>query len=233
VSIAGSNRELQCGSSYYSATSPTLTAGAGTKDSVFNALFPLQDTAGDAAPSPANVLKLSFDLGGCLRANNVDASQPIRLALTAVDESRPGGTDRTSLTLAACLPGCTLPSQGPGPQNGDGGTQQQGGGTQTQGGKPDLAVDSVTGVTNSGNCDLTITIANRGTATAPPSTTGVAVGGGASTTYQAQSVDAGGHVQAAGTISGPCAGQNLTVTADAPNAIDEFAEDNNIWQGTL
>jgi hypothetical protein len=121
IPVAVGNRELGCGASSFSGLSPTLVPAPGASDGTYNQLFPLQDSAGDAAPNPANTLKLTFDIGGCMRANGVDpAGQQVRLPIEAVDESRPGGTDRTAQTLAVCLPGCTpASSQGP-PQGGNG-----------------------------------------------------------------------------------------------------------------
>jgi hypothetical protein len=112
IPIAVDNRELGCGASRFSGLSPTLTPAPGASDDIYNQLFPLQDSADDAAPGPANTLKLTFDVGGCMRANGIDPTgQQIRLPLEAVDESRPGGTDRTAQTIAVCLPGCTPPAQ--------------------------------------------------------------------------------------------------------------------------
>ena len=69
-------------------------------------------------------LKLTFDIGGCMRAYGIDpAGQQIRLPIEAVDESRPGGTDRTAQTIAVCLPGCT-PSAQQGPPQGASPAQQ-------------------------------------------------------------------------------------------------------------
>jgi hypothetical protein len=118
IPIAVGNRELGCGASRFSGLSATLAPAPGPSDDVYNQLFPLQDSADDAAPNPANTLKLTFDIGGCLRANGIDPSdQQVRLPLEAVGESRPGGTDRTAQTIAVCLPGCT-PSAQPGPPQG-------------------------------------------------------------------------------------------------------------------
>lgn len=231
IAMSGGNHELRCGTGAYSNLSPSLAAAPGVQDEVYNALFPLVDGADDAAPNRANLLHFTFDLGGCLRANGVDTTQMVRMPLEAVDESRPGGTDRTALTISVCLPGCTPPSNnGPGDNQGP---QQGGSAPQGSGGKPDLAIDSVTGTDNGGGCNLTVTIANRGTAMAPPSSVSITAGGGASATFQAQNIDAGGHGTATGSIAGACPGQSITATADSAGAIDEYAEDNNIWSGTL
>jgi hypothetical protein len=120
IPVAFDNRELGCGASRFSGLSPTLVPARGASDGIYNQLFPLQDSADDRAPDAANTLKLTFDIGGCMRANGIDPSgQQIRLPIEAVDESRPGGTDRTAQTIAVCLPGCTpSPQQGPGPPQG-------------------------------------------------------------------------------------------------------------------
>jgi hypothetical protein len=121
IPVALGNRELGCGASRFSGLSPTLSAAAGGGSDPYNQLFPLQDSAGDATPNRANQLKVTFDIGGCMRANGVDpAGQQVRLPIEAVDESRPGGTDRTAQTLAVCMPGCT-PQSGMGPPQGGNG----------------------------------------------------------------------------------------------------------------
>jgi hypothetical protein len=119
IPVSLGNRELGCGASRFSGLSQTLAPAPGASDGIYNQLFPLQDSADDAAPNPANTLKLTFDIGGCMRANGIQpAGQQIRLPLEAVDESRPGGTDRTAQTIAVCLPGCTPSAQQQGPPQG-------------------------------------------------------------------------------------------------------------------
>jgi hypothetical protein len=230
IPLNANGRELGC-ADRYTGLSSTLSTAPGTSDSIYNQLFPLQDNADDAAPNAGNTLKFTFDLGGCLHANGVDTSQPIRLPLQAVDESRPGGTDRTGQTIAVCLPGCTPPAQNGGQGNGTG--PQGGGGGGEAGGKPDLAVDGVTGTDNGGGCDLVVNIANRGTAMSSPTPVAIQVSGGGASSFQAQSIPAGGHGTATGSIAGACGGQTLTATVDPSNAVDEYAENNNSWTGTL
>ena len=119
IPVSLGNRELGCGASRFSGLSATLAPAPGSNDGIYNQLFPLQDSADDAAPHPANTLKLTFDIGGCMRQNGIEPSgQQIRLPLEAVDESRPGGTDRTAQTIAVCLPGCTPSAQQGPPQSG-------------------------------------------------------------------------------------------------------------------
>jgi hypothetical protein len=234
IPVAVGNRELGCGASRFSGLSPTLAPAPGASDDIYNQLFPLQDSAGDAAPNPANTLKLTFDIGGCMRANGIDPTgQQVRLPIEAVDESRRGGTDRTAQTLAVCLPGCTPPTnQGP-PQGGSG---PQGAGTSGSGTKPDLTIDSVAGSDVGGNCLVTAQIANRGTAEAPPTNTRLQAVGGAGdvdTVLVTQNIPAGGTQAAGDTIPGSCAGRTFTLSADEAQAVDEYSETNNSWMGTL
>ncbi|MDP9292919.1 MAG: hypothetical protein M3O90_00615 [Actinomycetota bacterium] len=229
IPVAVGNRELGCGASRFAGLSPTLAPAPGVSDDIYNQLFPLQDSADDAAPDAANKLKLTFDIGGCMRANGIDpAGQQVRLPIEAVDESRPGGTDRTAQTLAVCLPGCTPPTnQGP-PQDGTG--------TSGTGDKPDLAIDSVAGSDVGGDCQVTAQIANRGTAEAPPTNTRLQAVGGAGdvdTVLVTQNIPAGGTQATGGTILGSCAGRTFTLTADEAHAVDEYSETNNSWMGML
>ena len=118
IPVTFANRELGCGASRFTGLSPTLVPVTGASEDIYNQLFPLQDSADDRPPDAANTMKLTFDIGGCMRANGIDpAGQQIRLPIEAVDESRPGGTDRTAQTIAVCLPGCTPPAQHGPPQS--------------------------------------------------------------------------------------------------------------------
>ncbi|MFL5844236.1 MAG: CARDB domain-containing protein [Solirubrobacteraceae bacterium] len=232
VPLSLNGRELGCGATRYSGLSSTLRPAAGGEDGIYNQLFPLQDAANDATPSASNTLKLTFDLGGCLRANGIDpAGQTLRLPLQAVDESRPGGTDRTGLTIAVCLPGCTPPQQN-GPQQG--GPQQNG----PQQGAPagalaDLAIDGFTNADVGGNCELTVDLVNRGEAMSSPSQIGVSATGGVgdvTSSFGAQNVAAGAHSSVVGTIAGACAGRTIALTADVGNTVNESSEGNNGYQ---
>lgn len=230
------SRELGCGASSYHELSDTLRADNG--DDVFGRLFPLSDSAADGV---SGQLGFTFDVGACLRANGVDPTgRKVALPITAVTESRRGGTDRTTQIVYVCLPGCATPSSGD--QQAGSGSGQPGGDTAPAGdgappapsGKPDLAIDAVTGLTNAGNCDVTVTIANRGTVMAPSSTTRVELAGGAFADIQTESVDAGGQRTITGTVTGVmCFNKGVTATADQPGAIDEYQEDNNQWSGTF
>jgi hypothetical protein len=118
IPVSFGNRELGCGASRFTGLSRTLAPAPGASGDIYNQLFPLRDSADDRAPDAANTLKLTFDIGGCMRANGIDpAGRQIRLPIEAVDESRPGGTDRTAQTIAVCLSGCTPSAQQGPPQD--------------------------------------------------------------------------------------------------------------------
>ena len=187
IPVSVGNRELGCGASSFSGLSPTLSAVRASGSNPYNQLFPLQDSAADATPSVGNKLKVTFDIGGCLRANGIDPTgQQVRLPLEAVTESRPGGTDRTAQTIAVCLPGCTPPPTGGGPTGGGPTT-----GPPASGDKADLAIDSVVLSEAGGDCLVTAQVANRGTAMAPPTDTRV-VATGLETVIATQNIAAGG-----------------------------------------
>jgi hypothetical protein len=114
VTVQGGSREAGCGAQFYSGLSPTLQVSQGAQDDVYNQLFPLHDTAGDAPASAANQISFTLDLAGCLAADGIATATPIVLPITAVDESRRGGTDRAVQSVIVCLPGCN-PSVGAGP----------------------------------------------------------------------------------------------------------------------
>jgi hypothetical protein len=219
IPVAVGNRELGCGASRFSGLSPTLSPARGSAANPYNLLFPLQDSAADAAPNAGNLLKVTFDLGGCLRANGIDpAGQQIRLPLEAVTESRPGGTDRTAQTIAVCLPGCTpAPAGEPTPN----------------GAKPDLAVDSALGSEFGGNCELSVQVGNRGTAQSFPTETRFAMAGSADVVVPTQSIAAGGTQTVGASIPGTCFGRAFTITADSANTVDELIETNNVASGVL
>jgi hypothetical protein len=105
IPLQANNQEIACAGDY-SALSPTLTdATTGSPDFALQ-LFPLTDSADDAAPSADNTLSFTLDLGSCLRRAGVDpAGQTLRLNLTATGESRPGGVDRAAQTITVQLPG--------------------------------------------------------------------------------------------------------------------------------
>jgi hypothetical protein len=118
IPVTSDNRELGCGASATPdcrrpSCRPRARATASTTSSSRCRIRPM--TGRLMRPT----LKLTFDIGGCMRADGIDpAGQQIRLPIEAVDESRPGGTDRTAQTIAVCLPGCTPSAQQGPPQGG-------------------------------------------------------------------------------------------------------------------
>ncbi|HEY3018586.1 MAG TPA: CARDB domain-containing protein [Solirubrobacteraceae bacterium] len=229
----GSNEEFGCGAGAYSSLSATLRPGDATHDSFFNSLMPLQDTSDDAAPSRDRTLGFTLDLGSCLRSHGIDPTgKLVSLPLMATDEPRPGGMDRAVQMLWVCFPGCSVPQQQAGPQQQQQGAPQQGGGPQPGGGLPDLAVRDLAASGSGGSCTLTWAVENRGTAAAMLSRTTVHTSGG----DQEISLDSVAPGEARGqqaTVPVPCADLLVQVTADGPNAIVEYAEDNNSAQSTF
>jgi hypothetical protein len=114
VPMQGGNRELGCGAQFYSNLSSTLAVSQSSQDQFYNGLFPLHDTADDSPSNPANQLSFTVDLAGCMTANGVPTTGQVQLPISAVDEARQGGTDRSVQTISVCPPGCN-PSQGQGP----------------------------------------------------------------------------------------------------------------------
>ncbi|MEA2378013.1 MAG: hypothetical protein QOI45_1699 [Thermoleophilaceae bacterium] len=102
----GISREFSC-AGHYSALSSTLTAEAssGVLPEEGASLFPLVDSADDAAPNPARTLSFTVDVGACLRgAGFSSAGRTVFLTLTAASEPRPGGQDRAAQTVRVQLP---------------------------------------------------------------------------------------------------------------------------------
>jgi hypothetical protein len=105
VPVYGGGGEAAC-AGYYSALSPTLAEGASSGTDFALQLFPLTDTASDAAPSADRTLAFTIDLGACLRRAGVDPTGlTLQVNLTATGESRPGGVDRAAQMLTVRLPG--------------------------------------------------------------------------------------------------------------------------------
>jgi hypothetical protein len=114
VTASGGTREAGCAPQFYSNLSPSLSVNQNSQDQFYNQLFPLHDGADDAQANAANQISFTVDLAGCLAASNIPATAPVDLPISAVDESRQGGTDRGVQTISVCLPGCD-PSKGSGP----------------------------------------------------------------------------------------------------------------------
>lgn len=105
IPLVADGREVACAGDY-SDLSLTLVAAAAGDDDFANQLFPLTDTAADAAPGGDQTLSFTIDLGSCLRRAGVEpAGQTLMLGLTATGESRPGGVDRAAQFLTVRLPG--------------------------------------------------------------------------------------------------------------------------------
>jgi hypothetical protein len=107
VTPGGLSRELSC-SGQYSGLSPTLTAepSPGIFPEQGAKLFPLVDSAADAAPDRARTLSFTVDLGACLRAGGITPEgATLDLTLTAAGEQRPGGQDRAAQLISVRLPG--------------------------------------------------------------------------------------------------------------------------------
>ena len=140
----------------------------GASSNPYNQLFPLQDSAADAAPDAANTLKVTFDIGGCMRANGIDPTgQQIRLPLRPSPSRAPAApTARPRRSPSAC-PAARRPRRRPA-------TARP---VRGSGAKPDLAIESVTGSDVGGDCEITAQVVNRGTAEASPTDTRVVVAG--------------------------------------------------------
>jgi hypothetical protein len=103
---AGSNQPGGCGPQFYSGLSPSLQVEQSSQDANYNKANPLHDTAEDAPSNAANEIGFTLDVAGCMAANGIPTTAPISLPISAVDESRRGGTDSASQTITVCLPGC-------------------------------------------------------------------------------------------------------------------------------
>ena len=104
--VPGSSGEFSC-AGQYSGLSSTLTAqpSTGIRPEEGALLFPLRDSARDAAPAPDRTLSFTVDLGACLRAAGIaPAGRTIVLTLTAAGEPRQGGQDRAAQRFAVRLP---------------------------------------------------------------------------------------------------------------------------------
>jgi hypothetical protein len=114
-------QEMGCASSYYSNLSPTLTVDGSSQNPILSKVFPLDDSAEDAAPNPSSTMSFTLDLAGCLAADGISAAKVIKLPISADDDA----SDTSVQNLSVCLPGCnpneTEELQGPG----NGGAQGQ------------------------------------------------------------------------------------------------------------
>lgn len=206
---ADGSREIGCGASAYSGLSPTLEPATAAADNIYSGLFPLTDTAADGV---ADELAMTFDVGGCLRANGVvPAEGRVALPITAVTESRRGGTDRSTQIVYVCLPGCSAAAAG-------------GSSGGSPGGKADLAVESVT----ASGCTITAELSNRGNVASTATITSFTLGA-TSQSVDTAAIAPGERRSVQSTLPAPCGGQ-VTVTADATSIVDEYSEENNMGQ---
>jgi hypothetical protein len=89
----------------YSNLSSTLSAGAGSGDQGAAQLFPLTDSADDAAPDASQTLSFTLDLGACLDRNGISKSgRVLQITLTATGEAEQGGVDRAGMNFVVQLP---------------------------------------------------------------------------------------------------------------------------------
>jgi hypothetical protein len=97
--------EHGCGG-YFSNLSPTLHddySPASHKEA--DALFPLHDSADDAAPGSGQTVRFTLDVAGCAQHFGLEgAGRTVRLAIAAATEPRPGGMDRATQEFTVQLP---------------------------------------------------------------------------------------------------------------------------------
>lgn len=106
ITAAGTSAgEHGCGANF-SGLSATLQDHSVTPPSDPQNLFPLLDTAADAAPDAANQLAFTVDLAGCLADAGVSnpAGHTVRVTVTAATDGRSGGMDRAAQTFTVQFP---------------------------------------------------------------------------------------------------------------------------------
>ena len=124
VGIAVANGSDSCAAGDFSDLSPTLSYTPASAETMYDAAYPLVDSAADAPPSSANKLGFTLNLDSCLAADGqATSASEIGVGLAAADDSRNGASDSGEQTIYVCLPGCTVGqvvgpggSQGPPPQ---------------------------------------------------------------------------------------------------------------------
>jgi hypothetical protein len=123
VAIAGSpGQQTNCPASDFSDLSSTLSQAPASSNPMYDASYPLVDSAADAPPSSANELGFTVDLDSCLQAAGLPTTgEELDVGLSGADASRNGVADSGTQTIAVCLPGCTI-----GDVAGPGGNQGQG-----------------------------------------------------------------------------------------------------------
>ena len=109
VGIAVPNGTDNCPASDFSELSSTLSDTPSSSDGMYDASYPLVDSAADAPPSSANKLGFTLNLDNCLAADSQATSgKEIGVGLAAADDPRGGASDSGEQSIYVCLPGCTV-----------------------------------------------------------------------------------------------------------------------------
>lgn len=110
VGVAVPNGTDNCQASDFSELSPTLSdTPSSAANSMYDASYPLVDSAADAPPSSANKLGFALNLDSCLAADSQATSgAEINVGLAAADDPRGGASDSGEQSIYVCLPGCTV-----------------------------------------------------------------------------------------------------------------------------
>lgn len=98
--FSGSSGEFGC-SGFYSGLSSTLSEETGS--STATSLWPLTDSANDAAPDATNTLSFTVNVSGCVRAHGLSAGT-YSASLTAAGESLQGGSNRAAQSFSLQVP---------------------------------------------------------------------------------------------------------------------------------
>jgi hypothetical protein len=120
VGIAVPSGTDSCPAGDFSELSSTLSDAPSSGNSLYDASYPLVDSAADAPPSSANKLGLTLNLDNCLAADGQATSgKEIGVGLAAADDPRGGASDSGEQSIYVCLPGCTVGDvSGPGGNEG-------------------------------------------------------------------------------------------------------------------
>jgi hypothetical protein len=109
VGVAVPNGTDNCAAGDFSELSPTLSDTPPSSETLYDASYPLVDSAADAPPSPSNKLGFTLNLSSCLAADGqATTGSEIGVALAAADDPRHGPSDSGSQTIYVCEPGCTV-----------------------------------------------------------------------------------------------------------------------------
>jgi hypothetical protein len=140
VGVAVPNGTDNCPASDFSELSSTLSdTPPSAADSMYDASYPLVDSAADAPPSSANKLGFTLNLDNCLAADaQATSGAEIAVGLAAADDPRGGASDSGEQSIYVCLPGCTV-----GDVVGPGGNQGQAPAGTAPAGMPPAASGSV------------------------------------------------------------------------------------------